>query len=178
MLDYDFETSVGYWICSTSHAIRKHLGAHLAPDGVTLRQFEVLATLAKNPECGSQTEIADALGIEPHTLAGVLKRMERDGLLERTACHQDRRKNRVQPTAKAEEMWERATLTSRGMRDDLIRGFSPEELAILRNLCKRLQSNIEAAGKPTPPAVQNGLQNGHSPAAPHAVIPFSPMIHP
>ena len=177
MLEYDFDMSVGYWICSTSHAIRKHLGAHLTNQGITLRQFEVLATLAKCPECGSQTEIADALGIEPHTLAGVLKRMERDGFLERTACNEDRRKNRVQATAKAEELWERATETSRAMRDDIIRGFSPEELAMLRNFCDRLQANIEAADKPTArPAAHHGTHNPSLNG--HTGVPFSPTIHP
>lgn len=177
MLEYDFDMSVGYWVCSTSHAIRKHLGAHLAQQGITLRQFEVLATLAKCPECGSQTQIADALGIEPHTLAGVLKRMERDGLLERTACNQDRRKNRVQATAKAQEMWDRATETSRALRAEIIRGFAPEELMQLRDFCDRLQANIEIASRST-------AQPANPHAAPvtaasnHVGIPFSSTIHP
>jgi len=177
MLEYDFDTSVGYWICSTSHAIRKHLGSHLAQEGITLRQFEVLATLAKCPDCGSQTEIADALGIEPHTLAGVLKRMERDGLLERTACNQDRRKNRVQATAKAEEMWNRATETSRALRTEIIRGFSPEELALLRSFCDRLQANVDAASKSATQPASTHVPHS-SPTPSHVGIPFSPMIHP
>ncbi|WP_437230780.1 MarR family winged helix-turn-helix transcriptional regulator [Planctomicrobium sp. SH661] len=160
----------------TSHLIRKLLSTSLAPAKMTLRQFEVLATLAKLPGCGSQTEIADALGIEPHTLAGVLKRMERDGLLERTCCDQDRRKNRVQPTAKAEEMWQRATAISHAIRRDIIQGLTGEDLAMLKSICQRLQTNILAAEAELEmqPAVHHSPP--HAPA--HLAVPFSPMIHP
>jgi len=175
MLEFEFDMSVGHWICSTSHAIRKTLSAHLSQEGITLRQFEVLATLAKMPECGSQTQIAEILGIEPHTLAGVLKRMERDGLLDRTACHHDRRKNIVQPTVKAEEMWQRAIMICRSLREDVVRGFTPEELDLLRSLCQRLQDNVEAIDRPVQPAIQHPA---HSSPVNHSPIPFSPMIHP
>lgn len=175
MLEYDFDMSVSYWICSTSHAIRKLLGAQLSQEKITLRQFEVLVTLANLPGCGSQTEIADALGIEPHTLAGVLKRMERDGLLARTSCDHDRRKNKVQPTPKAEEMWERATSISRAIRDEVTQGFSQEELTLLHDFCNRLQTNVATAEAALAPTMQ---PVNHISAPPHAAMPFSPTIHP
>jgi len=176
VLEYDFDKSVGYWVCSTSHSIRKFLGSQLAREKITLRQFEVLATLANLPGCGSQTEIAEALGIEPHTLAGVLKRMERDGLLERTSCDRDRRKNKVQPTTKALEMWERATEISRSIRTSVMDGFSEDELKTLNSLCDRLKANIAAAEEALEPNVQALSAHAGSPAI--STIPFSPTIHP
>ena len=92
MLRYDFENSVGYWVCMTSHAIRRSLSVRLAEEGITLRQWEVLAWLACDGEV-SQAELAECMGIEPPTLAGVLRRMERDGWLSRRCCENDRRRN-------------------------------------------------------------------------------------
>lgn len=174
MLEYDFEASLGYWVCSTAHQIHKLLGARLSSERLTLRQFEVLCTLAKLPGCGSQTEIADHLGIEPHTLAGVLKRMERDGLLERTSCEKDRRKNRVQPTKKAEELWDEATRVSRALRGVIDRGFSQEELLQLRDFCDRIKANIEALDHEI---VDRAPDKNMAQLTPPP-IPFSPTIHP
>ena len=145
MLDYDWDQSVGHWVCSTSHAIRKLLGAYLAQEKITLRQFEVLQALSSNPSCGSQSELAEELGIEPHTLAGVLKRMERDGLLERSVCNQDRRKNKVQPTPKAEELWKRTTTILHGIRAEMTQNIPLDQLESFRKTCAMIRKNIDDA---------------------------------
>ena len=143
MLDYDFEDSVGYWICMTSHALRRALDAELAREKITLRQFEVLASLALNGEM-SQTELAERLGIEAPTLAGILSRMERDGWLERNSCPDDRRKKRIRVTEQAEAVWSRMADCCRRVREQAIQGLSDEDLARLRDTCERMRSNLGA----------------------------------
>jgi MarR family transcriptional regulator for hemolysin len=140
-LEYDWENSVGCWICSTSQAMRKVLGAELSREGMTLRQWEVLAWLSCNG-CGSQSELAEAMGIEPHTLAGVLSRMERDGLLERRPSEKDRRKNTILPTQQAEEAWARVTRICHEIRHRAVQGFSEQELEQLRDMCRRIRENV------------------------------------
>jgi MarR family transcriptional regulator for hemolysin len=141
-LEYDWENSVGCWISSTSHALRKSLGASLSREGITLRQFEVLSWLSTGGGCGSQSELAESMGIEPHTLAGVLSRMERDGLLQRRSCEQDRRKNKIQPTEKAELIWEKVSNICHEVRGRAVRDFTQEELTQLRLLCDRIRANL------------------------------------
>jgi N-methylhydantoinase A len=63
MLEHDFESSVGCWITSTAHALRRALTVELAKESITLRQWEVLASIAFD-EDPSQVEIADRLGID------------------------------------------------------------------------------------------------------------------
>jgi MarR family transcriptional regulator for hemolysin len=124
--------------------MRKVLGARLNREGITLRQWEVLAWLSSDG-CGSQTELAESLGIEPHTLAGILTRMERDGLLERKSCEQDRRKNKIHPTAKAEEVWARVTQICQEIRSQATKGFTEEDKASLQRLCARMRENLALA---------------------------------
>lgn len=143
MLEYDWENSIGCWICSTSQVLRKELGAHLLQEGITLRQWEVLSWLSCNG-CGAQTELAEGLGIEPHTIAGIISRMERDGLLERKSCERDRRKNTIRPTAKAEALWQRVSRICHEVREQAIQGFSEQELRMLRSMCERIQQNVSA----------------------------------
>ena len=102
--EFDFEHSVGCWIAQTSHALRRALDYELSREGITFRQWEVLAWSGSS-EALSQAELAERMGIEAPTLAGILSRMERDGWLERSCCPKDRRKKRFRPSAKADAVW-------------------------------------------------------------------------
>jgi MarR family transcriptional regulator for hemolysin len=141
VLEYDWETSVGHWLCSTSSAMKRALSASLAKEGMTFRQWEVLAWLSVNGDL-SQAELADCLNIEPHTLAGVLRRMERDRWLERRSSPHDRRKNTIHPTEKAEEAWARAVQCCHQVRAQAVAGLSDGELQQFKAICDRIRENL------------------------------------
>jgi MarR family transcriptional regulator for hemolysin len=147
VLRFDFEESVGYWICLTSQAMRRALTTRLAEEGITLRQWEVLACLACSPDV-SQAELAERMGIEPPTLAGVLRRMERDGWLNRRSCDDDRRRNRLEATEKAEEVWQRCVRACQDVRQQAIKGFTAPELSILKKLCAEIRENLAVPDEP------------------------------
>ena len=147
MLQYDFEESVGYWVTMTSHAMRRAIDLELTKENITLRQFEVLAWIAHEGE-PSQVELADRLGIEAPTLAGILNRMERDGWLERHGCPEDRRRKRIRATPKAEAVWARMAECCRRVRVQATAGISDEELAQLKRTCERLRANLEPTSPP------------------------------
>ncbi len=83
---------------SASHLL--HRAEQLAADrftqlvggAVTLRQFAVLAAIAEAPGL-SQSELARATGIDRSTLADMLARMHKRGLITRTASSEDARAN-------------------------------------------------------------------------------------
>lgn len=142
MLQYDFESSVGCWVTLTSHALRRALDAELAKENITLRQWEVLAWLSFQGE-QSQVELAERLGIEAPTLAGILTRMERDGWLERFSCPVDRRKKRIRPTPKAEAVWVRMIECCHRVRERAIENISSQDLECLRRTCETIRQNLE-----------------------------------
>ena len=137
MLEFDWDNSVGYWICTTSHSLRRVLSSRLAQEKMTLRQWEVLAWLSQHGEL-CQTELAECLGIEPHTLTGVVARMERDGWLERVPCLKDRRRYTVHPTAKAEESWARTAQWCRDVREQALAGCTDVEVRFFKEMCERI----------------------------------------
>lgn len=142
MLSFDWEESVGYWVCTASHAIRRALEAELAKEeNITLRQWEVLAWIAVHGE-PSQTQIADCLGIEPPTLAGIIARMERDGWLERNCCPDDRRRKRLKATPQAEAVWNRTVECCQRVRRRATNGISQEDLATFRRVCHHMRTNL------------------------------------
>jgi MarR family transcriptional regulator, transcriptional regulator for hemolysin len=141
MLEYDWENSVGYWVCMTSVAMRRALTSELSAQNITLRQWEVLVCIVLEGEL-SQADVADRLGIEAPTLVGILDRMERDGWIERVGCPDDRRRKRIRTTEKSALVWNRMAECAHRVREKATRGFHPEELQQLKSLCERLRNNL------------------------------------
>ncbi len=144
VLEYDWESSVGYWVCTTSHSLRRALSVRLAEEDMTLRQWEVLASLSVHGSV-SQTRLAECLGLEPHTIVGILNRMVRDGWLERRCCEEDRRRNLVHPTPKAEAVWSRLTEICHEVRYQAVAGLSDAELSEFQRICERIRANLAGA---------------------------------
>ena len=142
MRPFDFENSIGFWICTTAHMFRKRLDERLAKQGVTSRQWELLAVLAMYGPM-PQRQLADALGIEAPALAGLVSRMERDGWLLRDRSQTDRRKMVIRPAEKAEEVWSSSVDYFRELREIVTRGLSEADLKAMRAFCDRVQENLK-----------------------------------
>lgn len=160
MLQYDFDQSVGYWVTMATQSIRRVLSQRLMEQEVTLRQWEVLVWLARDPEL-SQSQLAECMGIEPPTLAGVVNRMERDGWIEKTNCEDDRRRCKLHPTAKAEAIWNRSVTLAHEVRAQAVAGISLEDLETLRRVCDTIRSNLTQV----PSLPEPGPCHGVDPAA-------------
>lgn len=142
-LAYDFERSVGFWGCQTSHALQRAFNEQLAPAGITFRQAQVLGCLALEERL-TQTDLAERLGIEPPTLVGVLDRMEREGWIRRSGDPHDRRRKWIEATAAAAPIWRRVVAAARQVRRRATRGLAAAELAQLQQLLARVRENLQA----------------------------------
>jgi MarR family transcriptional regulator for hemolysin len=144
VLEYDFENSVGYWVCQASHALQRAFNEELAPQGVTFRQAQVLGCLALEGRL-SQTALADRMRIEPPTLVGILDRMERDGWIRRDADKTDRRRKFIEPTAAAGPVWTRIVAVAKRVRARATRGMTASQLKQLKKLLEIVQANLAEA---------------------------------
>jgi MarR family transcriptional regulator, transcriptional regulator for hemolysin len=143
VLEYDFENSVGYWICQASHAFQRAFNEELAPQGVTYRQAQVLGCLALEGRL-SQTDLADRMRIEPPTLVGILDRMEQGGWIRRDGDKHDRRKKLVQPTPAARPVWNKIVTVAKRIRERATHGMSATQLRQLKRLLGLVQANLQA----------------------------------
>ena len=142
MLEYDFENSVGYWICQTSQVFQRAFNEELAPQGVTFRQAQVLGWLALEGRL-SQTDLADRMRIEPPTLVGILDRMERDGWIRRGGDISDRRKKLVEALPAAKPAWTKIVAVAKRVRTRATRGMTPTQLTQLKKLLRLVQANLD-----------------------------------
>lgn len=79
-----------------NQAFRQRI-AHL---GITPDQFSILRWLSEgDPQGITQRTLTDLMASDPNTITSTLARMERSGLVARAPHEQDKRANRVKPTA-------------------------------------------------------------------------------
>lgn len=143
MLQYDFEESMGYWVVTSAHAFERALNEELALHGITFRQWEVLAWLAHDGEL-SQSVLAERMGIEAPTLAGILDRMQRDGWIQRRSCPDDRRKKIVCPTKRVEPVWSQMVACARRVRARACHGIDPYEFERVKQTLAAIQENLQS----------------------------------
>jgi MarR family transcriptional regulator for hemolysin len=141
LLPYDFEDSVGYWICRASRAFERAMNDELAPRGITYRQAQVLWLLVHEGSL-SQTELAERMRIEPPTLVGILDRMEREGWIRRESDEHDRRRKFISPLPKAKPVWSKIIACSDRVRARGNEGLSNEEQQLLKRLLGQILDNL------------------------------------
>jgi MarR family transcriptional regulator, transcriptional regulator for hemolysin len=142
MLQYDFQSSIGYWICMTSRAYERAMQQQLVPAGITHRQCQVLCWLALDGPL-SQVELAERMSIEPPTLVRVLDRMQRDGLLSREPCESDRRVKIIRVLPKAKPVWKKIVQCAQRVRGQAARNLTPAQRETLRELLEIVQMNLQ-----------------------------------
>ena len=146
MLEYEFEESIGYWICMTSHLMERALNEELAPQGITFRQFQVLGWLVLEGGM-SQIELAERMNIEPPTLVGILDRMQREGWLSREGCPEDRRRKIIRAQAKAEPVWSKMIASARRVRARATQGLDEHQVQTLMQLLGQVQENLNSESR-------------------------------
>lgn len=96
---YELESSVSHLIHRAQQIAAMQSAEVLKEAGITLRQFSVLAAVADS-EGASQADIVERTGIDRSTLADMVSRMEKAGLLKRKPAKHDARAKAVSLMAK------------------------------------------------------------------------------
>lgn len=135
----------------TGYLIRRAQQAHVAvwqrevSAEVTSVQFGVLNVLAGSPGA-SQQHLVERLDLDRSTIADIVARLERRGLIERVRHGSDRRRNVLHLTPSGEAEW--AALLPRVERVDavLTRGLDETERAELRRLLTNMLQTFVVRG--------------------------------
>ena len=99
-MNFSKDRSAGYLANHMARLFAQHLQRRIRPLGLATAQFPVLLALRDREAGLTQRELVDRLDIEQATVANTLARMERDGLIRRTAHPDDARSRLVRLTAK------------------------------------------------------------------------------
>jgi MarR family transcriptional regulator for hemolysin len=145
---------LGLVLFGTARAWRTKLDQRLRPLGLSQGKWRTLMHLSQGGNKLTQKQIAERMGIEGATLAGLLDRLEIDGWVERRDSAQDRRCKTVHLQRRSKSVLVKIFNAAHDLRTELIEDISGRDL----ETCIRVLSKIrEKAERPA-----NGARNGHS----------------
>ena len=112
-----------------------------AKDGVFLGQLPVMRYISMNPGC-TQKDVADFMHVSPPSVAVMVKRMVRDGIINKQTDEKDMRQNRLYITDTGLTMEQQCKEMFSQLDRQIYDGFSEEELLQLSLFLKRLINNL------------------------------------
>ena len=135
---------------------------HMLELGVTLGEFDVLATLRRHGKNGvlMPTEIAVFAMITPSGLTNRLSRLEKMGHIVRLSDPNDRRISLVRITAKGRRIADLGIEFAAHHSADILDGVKPADLAAFTRVINQLILNIEDQ-KPSTASTLRSLRHRH-----------------
>ena len=100
--------------------------SEMSDGGLTPRQFAVLLTVSQN-EGLSQTNLVERTGIDRSTLADIIRRMIKKGLLQRRRTKEDARAYAVRLTDEGTRVLKATDPVSRKVDDKVLAGLNAQE---------------------------------------------------
>lgn len=132
----DLDQIVGYQLRRVGSLVTRELASVFSAVGLAPGQFSILMIVAENPGC-TQSQIASLARLDRSTLALVLARLRRLGLIRRVTDSGDRRANRVHATDAGETAIRSVLPRLARFEQRIAGGFSPsEKRAFLQSLSK------------------------------------------
>jgi MarR family transcriptional regulator, transcriptional regulator for hemolysin len=134
----------GHLINRAARMLARAMESRFHPLGLAVAQIPVLAAL-KDGSSLPQKQLAKLAQIEQPTMAQLLARMERDGLIERTPDENDRRSSLITLSGNAIKKLPKARALLLEGNAEALKGFSEREIATLSRLLMRVLLNLEAS---------------------------------
>lgn len=120
--------------------------ARLKPLGLRYAQVPVLAAL-RDGQALTQADLTRQLGVEQSSMAQLLMRMERDGVIQRSAHEQSPRASRISVTPPTARRLSSARKQLDGLDAQALDGLEPKEVSSLLRLLERVRANLERIAK-------------------------------
>ena len=125
------EECVNYLLTTAQHSVFLKMTEKLSAFDITPVQYAVLYCLWENDR-RSPKEIAERLKLENSTISGILERMEKKGLIERSISKEDRRFVQVLVTKKGASLEKDVLSAVEEVNDEVMSVFSEDECESLK----------------------------------------------
>lgn len=128
----------GQVLFGTARAWRTRLDQRLRPLGLSQGKWRTLMHLSNGGNKLTQKEIADRMGIEEPTLAGLLNRLQQDGWIQRRESPQDRRCKIVHLQRRSKHVLSEIFDTAHDLREELLNDVPKRDI----QACMRVLTHI------------------------------------
>lgn len=138
---FDLDTCVAFITNKAAKKMADTFNDRLAPLGITRVQWIALYYLGKYQGI-NQKELAEKMNIKDSTVARLIDRMEKDGLVKRLKNPDDRRAIKLMLTEKGERQRERFLPEGEKMSNIFAEGLTEEEIETFIRVIKKMVKNI------------------------------------
>jgi MarR family transcriptional regulator for hemolysin len=142
-LEWNPEAFATYWINYASRLVQGRFEKCLRPLGFGLAYVGVATEIDKSGPL-LQRDLAKRYGVEQPTMAALLARMRRDGLVSRKPHPEDKRASFVSLTAKGKAKLPEVKQKLTQEAHDAMDGLSDAESRMLTTLLKKVAKNLES----------------------------------
>jgi MarR family transcriptional regulator, transcriptional regulator for hemolysin len=142
----------GLLLFGTARAWRTKLDRRLRPLGLSQGKWRTLIHLSQGGNKLTQKEIAERMGIEEPTLAGLLDRLQEDGWIKRRESPNDRRCKIVHLQRRSKAVLDEIFNAAHGLRHELIDDVPPSDL----DACIRVLTQIRKKAEGTTAVAKKG----------------------
>lgn len=133
----------GHYFSRIARGLARAGDARLRELGFATAQLPVLTALKDGARL-TQMELARWAKVEQPTMAQLLARMDRDGIIQREPDPRDKRSSLISLTDQARARLPAGRAVLQQGNADMVRGFSPKEVETLVDLLRRVLANVEA----------------------------------
>ncbi len=134
--------SAGYLVNHMARLFATGLHRRIAGLGLAPAQFMTLLELWAEDGL-TQAQLVERLDVEQATMANTLKRMERDGLIERRAHPGDKRALQNWVSERARSLQEPAIQAAQAQNAQALEGVSEEDKATFLRLAHKIIANMQ-----------------------------------
>ena len=128
---------------NTARGWRLLIDKQLKHLGIGQAGWMTIATIAKSAEPMSQRALADLVGVEGPSMVSMLDRLEREGLVTRSASPTDRRVKLVHLTDAGTTLYKQVKEQASAVRLALLGDIDPARLKAATELLELLRARIE-----------------------------------
>ena len=139
------EDSLGYQVNHLARLLAAALRARIEPVGVAPGQFAQLLALFED-DALTQSELCNRVQIDQSTMAHTLKRMERDGLVDRRPDQIDRRRAVITLTPRSRRLQPALIKAASEVNALATQGLTKGEVEAYLGITATLIANVQALG--------------------------------
>lgn len=138
----EHETSLGHLLMCVCRTYRREMDARLRPEGLHCGQDTFLMRLGEEEDL-TQTELGERLGVEPPTVSKMIRRVEKQGLVERTEDPEDARVMRTRLTDEGRAKQAQVRRCWQDLEEEAFASLTAEERTLLRGIFLQIRSQLE-----------------------------------
>ena len=139
--DYQLQESVGQLLTRLRSLVDRDLERRLTPFKVTPAQFRILVKLAYG-NIEHAADLCRELNLDSGSTTRMIDRLEDKGLVQRSACPEDRRAYKLELTAAGRELADaKIPAVAAATNNHFLRGFSEVDFETLKRLLRRMVDN-------------------------------------